>query len=164
MASHGSSIFTSKMGTAEERAKKSSLLHFYFSVSKKKQHFYGCCCQYNPGMMMAWELSFSSLLPCFRPFFSCETKTGSRFINVILRGVYSALQMPDSFHHHESLIPTHLYSASILSFLPRYIFWQLTRGSRWHSQQSCHLIRTRYIFNSVSGGWIRNGFNTNVIA
>ena len=67
----------------------------------------------------------------FSTLFSCETKTGSRFINVILRGVNSELQMPVSFqHHHESLILTHLYSASILSFLPRYSGNETTtRGS-----------------------------------
>ena len=154
MASHGSSIFTSKMGTAEERAKKSSLLHFYFSVSKKKQHFYGCCCQYNPGMMMAWELSFSSLLPCFRPFFFVRNQDGFQIHKChFTRSLFGAANA-SQFSTPPRVTNPHPFVFSFDFVISAQIFWRRTKrrqeGSRWHFQQSCHLIRTaRYIFNSV---------------
>ena len=132
MASHGNSIFTSKMGT-EERAKKRAAFIFALVSAKRSSIFTDVVVNTIRGWWWRHE-SFLFLLCClvFDPFFRAKPKTGSRFINVILRGVYSTLQMPPvSFQrHHESLILTHLYSASILSFLPRYSGNETTtRGS-----------------------------------
>ena len=104
---------------------------------------------------MAWELSFSSLLPCFRPFFSCETQDGFQIHKChFTRSLFDTANAASQFSTPPRVTNPHPFVFSFDFVISAQIFWRRKRrqgGPRWrHFQQSCHLIRTaRYIFNSV---------------